>query len=212
MSDDNRRDILDFEREKIVKQVREVVGAELEDDEIEKGLDDAQARAELYKMYDLKMQKELWEVYGIEPRRCCNIVCSNNQDSYCYDEDMMPVSCLYRMTDPPPNEIGYDGYVPTYREALEMLEHHDLLYGEKHRYIEAMKDYGKAKGQEGRWATEISGIDFNILQECITKVLQGDIYAESDPLNEVSIDVHATNICLEVEKAMGIYPNIVRLY
>jgi len=146
-----------------------------------------------------KSLKETGEAYP-----CRNLVCPN-----CVDNTVQPdgsqrtyfcllnetcYDCLFQMLTSPPSTLNYDDYMPTHQEALDRLEKEGLLSGPRLKYQQDSFYYDKARHNEERWGTEIKGIDFNILRAAILKVLQSQ--------------VTATNICLEVEKAMGIFPNI----
>jgi len=211
MNNEDEGNVYDLYEEQLKKQVTEATGLDDTNSNLTEGIREAMHRAVLYDEHDRFKEIEYYEKYGIESRMCKNNVCSDNNGGECKNDDR-PVGCLYRMVDNPPNSLCYDEYMPSHREALDMLEYHGLLKGEREEYKKANSKYDKARSREERHSTEIKGIDFNMLIEVLYNVLSGEYYrAETDPMNDVPVEAHVQNICVEVEKAMGIYPN-TRIY
>ena len=99
--------------------------------------------------------------------------------------------------------------MPSHREALDMLEKHDLLKGDRQRYREAWERYNRADSSEERDNAEVKGISFSQLRACITNILMDkETYDDFELGCESDVKILANNIAIEVEKAMGIYPNI----
>lgn len=205
--------VVSLGRERFIKVVENATGITRENSNIEKALDDAEERGRLYDAHDARREKEL-EKTGISKKHCVNEVCKDNRDNMCMNPHGRPVSCMYRMITNPPNSLDYtDEYMPSHREALDMLEKHGLLEGDRQRYLEASVYYDKAKNYKDRNLTEIKGINFNVLEACSAKAI--DEYLDYilteggiDLKEYISVEVLARNIDIEVEKAMGIYPNI----
>ncbi len=211
MSDDK---IIDFNKksyekgkEEILNRVSEVTGLTEENSNISEAFDEALERAEVYKAHDRFKEKELSEKYGVLPSQCYNGVCEYNSEGVCTDKSPA-VGCIFRMVTSPPNSLSYNEYMPSHREALDMLEEHGLLKGDREEYLKVNKYYDKAESQFERSQTEIKGIKMVQVEACIKEVLMDNTFEGLSLLDEGDVDVLAKNILLEVEKAMGIYPNI----
>jgi len=213
--------ITDLHDEKILRAIEDQTDLTRENSNLEEALNEAKERGKMYQQFeDAKAQKLLKE--GKEPYPCCNMVCKSyvqsentqidnssgvthfwGRSDYCNTNDSH--GCTFQMSSHPPNSLNYEEYMPTHIEALDMLEKHGLLKGDRQRYKEANARYSKVQTQEERHQTEIKGITFAQLHEAVLqleKEMPDFFNPESAP---VAI---AQNLCVEVEKAMGIYPNI----
>lgn len=145
---------------------------------------------------------------------CFTLVCPNNQDHTCQCPDDNSHDCLYNTLSPPPNVINYTSYMPTHQEALDKLEELGELTGQKEEYKLMNRSYNKARNQTERWATEVKGVDLNMVQAAIEKAINDHIqYLIRVGYTDLGgmcgdIKVMASNACIEIEKAMGIFPNI----
>ena len=187
---------------------------ECQPEEISQGIKDAIERNKLYSLMNDRRAKVYYEKYGIHPATCRNSVCSDCH-SQCCTSKSSPIGCLFRMTGSPPNDLNYDEeYLPTHKEALDMLEKHGLLKGERQEYLEASARFGRAQTGKERNETEVKGITMSQIDFCVKEAL--DTYIEGcskyfdDHTDYSGIDtgVVARNATINVEKAMGIYPNI----
>ena len=245
MSDDN---IIDFGLEKIT---REVAGAEItmvtEDgisdlgktlgdiippNAIKIGILEAMERAKAYDNMDKLRTKRLVE-NGFNPYLCYNLVCEENDDRICERGDGCH-SCLFQMPTPPPNSLDYTAnekeagvrYMPSHREALQMLVDNNLLKDEVfERMIETKfyRDDCKASTQYDRENVKIKEVTFGQLRGAIKHALH-ELYCDHTTISggfdfspscpdfdlseEGDQEVFSRNLCLTVEKVMGIYPNI----
>jgi predicted adenine nucleotide alpha hydrolase (AANH) superfamily ATPase len=144
----------------------------------------------------------------------CQFCCPNEHK--CTENNHHPVDCPFRMISHPPNIMDYDEYIPSHREALDMLEKNGLLKGDREEYLKANLYYGKAKNYEERDKTEVKGITMAQAREAIkTAINESFQYLVSEgELSQEIVDnfivpeVIASNATCELEKAMGIYPNI----
>jgi len=124
--------------------------------------------------------------------------------------------CLYQMVEPPPNPMDYEGEMPSHREALQILEEQGNIKGELTRIRAENMKYveSKAQGSEERYGTEIHGITMAQLEACVLTLFRearedGNIFAGmGGGLSLEEEEIFAKNLLIEVEKAMGIYPNI----
>jgi hypothetical protein len=201
---------IDLEDYKIIKAVEEQTALNRNNSNIVEALQEAKERAIVYDAYDALEEKKLLESYGIQPDQCYNSVCEHCLDGKCDEEMGRSCSCIYRMIESPPNPLCYNEYMPSHHEALDRLEAHGLLKGERLEYQKECAQYERAQTQNERRNTEIKGITLNQLTQAVMNIL--NFFKEHEPdltiQDEDSFDVIARNICLEVEKAMGIYPNI----
>lgn len=215
--------IIDLDKERILRVIDSQTNGEINkyNSNVSQALEDCIQRNKIYDSWEKAKYNKLLE-QGTEPCPCFNNVCINhsskaeeiddNRNNYCLD-GFRCHGCLYQMLDYPPNSLNYNDYMPTHKEALDMLELHELLKGEREEYKQANCSYGKAKSRSERNSTEIKGIDFNILYETIETTIQ-DLIDNQFVKDEERIgleqykDVIARNAGIEVEKAMGIYPNI----
>lgn len=126
---DEKDNIVDFNKEKLLKQISEYTGFDKKNSDIESALEGAIKRANLYESYDVVKEGEL-KKRGINPLECHNEVCNHNIDMVCNNQHGKPVSCMYRMITEPPLEMEYKEYMPSHQEALDILVENGLLDGE----------------------------------------------------------------------------------
>ena len=189
-------------------------GMEVQPDEISFAIQEAIERNRMYQLMNNRKAKLYYEKYGIDPMMCENLVCSDCKNGYC-DAGDSPIGCMYRMTSSPPNDLNYDEeYMPSHREALDMLEKHDLIKGSRQEYLEANAQFGKAESCSERESTEVKGITMAHIGYCVKEALETYIHSIKEHWNDntdysgIDVDVVARNTNVNVEKAMGIYPNI----
>ncbi len=212
--------VTDINDERIFRDVESHSDLTRDNSNIVEALEDCKKRSKVYKSWeDAKAEKLLKQ--GKEPYPCCNMVCEHykqreymvtlpsgeikfqGRSDYCLTSDSH--GCMFQMNDHPPNSLNYDEYMPTHIEALDMLETHNLLRGDRQRYIEENSTYNKPSSYGERNETEIKGISFSQMTEIILSLTQ-EIPEFFNP--------HSDNValsqclCVEIEKAMGIYPNI----
>lgn len=205
--------ITDLSKERTIKLINSQIGINKSNSNIEKALDDADERARIYNFEIIQAEKELI-IKGIQPRVCYNGVCDkNNHSDECQNAHCRPISCMHRMTSIPPNRLDYREYMPSHREALDVLEKNELLKGDREEYLEDSIYYNKARNSDERHNTEIKGIDFNMLTKCVMTSLSNcvDFIKGEDGVDltdYINPETFSRNVCCEVEKAMGIYPNI----
>jgi len=203
---------------RVVKAVEEQSPFTVENSNLLDAIKDSKTRAKTYKKLALKAAQELYDA-GMEPYPCCNMVCEH----YCQDENIEVIDgihyrsgrknyckayqsheCMFQMDNHPPNKLSYNEYMPSHVEALDMLEKHSLLAGDREVYEKANVHYGKPSSQAERSETKIENVTFRQLEQVILTVLH-DLppgFANSDH------NVLARNITIEAEKAMGVFPNI----
>jgi hypothetical protein len=162
------------------------------------------------------MEKELHDKHGIETDCCYNSPCKHCDGLKCDCSVYRPVECLYRMITTPPNQLDYSEYMPSHKEALDCLEAHGLLKGERAEYEKENSRYDRAKSYNERENTEVRGITMSQLIDCIKtatyEYIQGvRKYYGAETIDDIDTNVIARNSATEVEKAMHIYPNIVGL-
>jgi len=156
---------------------------------------------------------------GLEPNPCFNAVCSSHgneptrhnfckQGYHCHE-------CLFRMTSPPPIEMNYHEHMPNHQEALDLLEANGLLDGPiKEAIDEAQKYYlEKPSNFNERMETEINGLPMWKAELCIKNAFR-HIYESNEVENSHREVLYywdiiiARNALVEIEKALGIFPNI----
>ncbi|MFA5135365.1 MAG: hypothetical protein WC505_06305 [Patescibacteria group bacterium] len=199
------------------------VGITAENSNLVSALADSFERSKAYQASSDRKAEAL-RLAGKEPYPCRNAVCPRqcpNRDGryhFCTTNDSH--DCLYQMDDGPPNSLNYEEYMPSHQEALDRLEKHGLLRGDRQRYIEESARFGKATNQQERSSVEVKGITMQQLQLCCSVAMQEfaqNPYVRRDTGEEFcdqlleETELLAQNIGLNVEKAMGIYPNISRL-
>ena len=152
---------------------------------------------------------------GLEPFPCDNAVCKDNgyeekRGSFC-KKGASCHGCLFQMLDAPPNSLNYSGYMPTHQEALDMLENRGILSGEKERYKKESLHYQQAMPQGNRHNYEIKNIKMFHIRMAVEQTLKSfhdNEYADIDFNDPDEWNLLSHDVCLEVEKAMGVYPNI----
>ena len=159
---------------------------------------------------------------GKEPYPCYNIVCPQQKQSsdgkrYNWCITKRSHGCLFCMMDTPPNLLNYSDYMPSHREALGMLEKHELLRGDRQRYLEAAADWGKPPTQKARADFEVKGVTMAQVEACMQRTLEE--HASSNYIRQCdgeefcdclssNAKLLATNFGCNLEKVMGVYPNI----
>ncbi len=196
-----------FKRE-VLTLTKEATGLTEDNSNVSQAFDEAVERNKLYQAHNRFQEKELFVKHGIEIDECHNMVCKDYVEGSRCKELNNAIGCLFRMTESPPNTLNYDDYMPSHHEALDMLEKHDLLKGDRQRYKEAYSRYNSANNSEERESTEIKGIDFSQLKACVVNILTDSNFDGFEVGDREDANILATNITIEVEKAMGIYPNI----
>jgi hypothetical protein len=197
--------VVDLNRVRLLNMIEEQSGLNIENSNINDAINEAIERSKLYDILEKREEKRLEEI-GVTKTQCFNAVCKDNICADCNEDGGSAVGCMYRMVQPPPNSLNYKDYMPTHLEALDMLEKHNLLKGDRQEYIEANSRYGKPNTQNERLNTEIKEINFHILKQCYYNALKTSQYEDTEDW-----EVLIQNLCVEIEKSMGIYPNIVRL-
>lgn len=198
-------------------------GVDLSGSDIKSALVASFERAKDYQsLMDAAADKSLKEIGEANP--CYNVVCpqckgdtGEDRRNFCMRPNNHSHDCRFNMKQNPPSSLNYDEYMPTHKEALDRLEVLGELKGERLSYQEQNTQYNKARSQEDRWNTEVKGLDFSMLQAAVekatTEYIDGSVkYYNAKNLDDISVEVLARNICVEVEKAMGIFPNINCLY
>ena len=212
--------VTNLEDEKILRVVESQTGLTRENSNIEEALEECKERNKMYHEFeDAKARKLIKE--GKEPYPCCNMVCEHcqqNENTHVTDEGFITFSgrsdfctigdshgCLFQMNNYPPNSLNYEEYMPSHVEALDMLEKHGLLKGNRQRYEEANATYDRVSNSSERHNNEIKGVTFAQIHEII-KYLGEDMPEFFNP--DYDNTALAQIVCVEIEKAMGIYPNI----
>lgn len=153
-----------------------------------------------------------------EANPCFNLVCPhcvselNGRTNFC-EREVNSHDCLFNMLTPPPNSLNYNEYMPSHQEALDRLESNNLLSGQRAEYALENVKYNKAATQEDRWNTEVKGITLHQAELAFIASLESycKFILEEDGVDitdHMSISVVSRNACIELEKAMGIFPNI----
>ena len=206
--------------EKIIRLVESQTSLTRDNSNIVEALEEAKERNTIYQRWEDANAEKLIKK-GKEPYPCCNMVCKeykqfefskvksngeyvfSGRSDYCNSGDSH--RCMFQMSSHPPNSLDYDEYMPSHIEALDMLEKHGLLKGDRATYQEANCKYDKAKSQKERNQTEISGITFAQIYDCILEIVSNIPEFFNPDMDEIAL---CQNMCVEIEKAMGIYPNI----
>lgn len=166
---------------------------------------------------------------GKNPYPCFNSVCSKNiQESDSCGKGVICHDCLFQMTSAPPNSLNYsmNDKFPSHQEALDLLVEAGLLKDEswehqiEHIYFRNQK---KPTTQYDRDQVEIKGITMSHLRGIILNFLEEffnehksiiggyefpPIAKDFDFTDECDREIFVQNICIGIEKVMGIYPNI----
>jgi hypothetical protein len=205
--------VTDLKDHVICKSIKEAL-PELEESSIMNAIQEAKERNTLYDICERRTEKELLEVHGIKSSQCYNGVCEHCSSEGCSDKSLRACGCMYRMIDPPPNSLDYNEYMPSHHEALDRLEKNGLLKGDHEDYVKDAPDYGKAATQADRANHVINGVTMIQLEEALKFCFKrySDYWESEDGkallANEVDLDVVFRNALIEVEKILGIYPNI----
>lgn len=210
MSKDTNIHVVDLSDHKVIEVIEEQTPLNRKNSNLVEAIQEAKERAAMYKMLEKKREKELQEKHGIDPKVCYNYVCRSNRGGTCDCAFGRPVGCIFRMTDLPPNSLDYDEYMPSHKEALDRLEANGLLKGERQRYLEECAQYGKAATQVERGQYVINGVTMNQFRQALTnclKRLRGMI-SPFDIEDDGDVGLLANNVTVEMEKVLGIYPNI----
>jgi hypothetical protein len=203
---------------KILKDIAEQTGLTKSNSNIVQALQEAQERGEMYHALDVQAAKDLFD-QGKEPCPCHNQVCDkynqysedSDRTNWCSDE-VRSHSCLFNMLEPPPNSLNYDEGMPSHKAALTRLEELGLLKGQMDDYKLENDRYRRVSRSE-RNQTEIKGVTMDLMCEVIETTIQDLIDNPYVPEDEkVGLDqnkgIIARNATVEMEKSMGIYPNI----
>lgn len=153
-----------------------------------------------------------------EANPCFNLACPhcvselNGRTNFC-EREVNSHDCLFNMLTPPPNSLNYNEYMPSHQEALDRLESNNLLSGQRAEYALENVKYNKAATREDRWNTEVKGITLHQAELAFREALSSycKFILEEDGVDitdHMSISVVSRNACIELEKAMGIFPNI----
>lgn len=223
------KNIEDLQVHRLTKTVHAQLGDDFAPkDSIKEGIEDAIKRNAIRTESFIKKANEQIEK-GKEPFPCYNIVCpnNNNEQNSCM-KNLLCYDCLFQMTSNPPNSIEYsmNEKMPSHQEALDLLVEAGLLKDEswehqiEHIYFRNQK---KPKTQYERGQEEIKGITMDHLRVIILNFLE-ELFNEHEtivgkhkfpPINpdfdftdEGDREIFARNICVGIEKVMGIYPNI----
>ncbi len=196
-------------KKEILGLTKEATGLTEDNSNVSQAFDEAVERNKLYQAHNRFQEKELFVKHGIEIDECYNMVCKDYAEYNRCSMSNNAIDCIYRMTEGPPNPLNYNEYMPSHNEALDMLEKHNLLKGDRQRYKEAYSRYNSANNSEERENTEVKGIVFSQLKACILHILNDSgVFGDFKIGDKEDASILATNITIEVEKAMGIYPNI----
>ncbi len=212
-------EVTNLNDERILRAVEDQTDLTRENSNIVEALEEAKERSNMYQAWeDAQANKLIKE--GKEPYPCLNAVCGhyvqvedehvadNGEVKYSgrfnYCGEGMSHGCMFQMNSHPPNSLNYDEYMPTHVEALDMLEKNGLLKGSRKEYEEANVYYNKANTDD-RHSTEIKGINFKHIYAIMEYIYKEMPYFFNPESNGTAL---CQNICMEIEKAMGIYPNI----
>lgn len=190
-------------------------------DSLNSALEDAKYRSALINNCNKAREKRLNTEYGIKPMECLNEVCKYNKyDGYCFcnNKDSLYLDCNFRLFQRNPNHLDYDvDPIPTWKEALDLLAKNGFIKEDcREECKKASINYGKANNRNERDNTEVKGITFSQLRQAIEHSID-DFYSNEsydDKEEKASVEKHlysdiiANNSAIEVEKIMGIFPNI----
>jgi hypothetical protein len=219
---------------RLTKVVQEQLGEDFaSEDSIKKGIEEAFERNNWrLQIFERKAQEKISKKQ--EPFPCFNSVCpkNNNEQNSCA-KNLLCYDCLFQMTSFPPSSLKYTANenekMPSHQEALNLLVEAGLLKDESwENQIETIyfRNQKKPKTQYERGQIEIKGITMdqfrgiilNFLEEFFNdhkSIIGGyefpPIAKDFDFTNEDDREIFAQNICMGIEKVMGIYPNIQSL-
>jgi hypothetical protein len=203
--------VVDLSDHRIILAIEAQSPYNRENSNIVEALQEAKGRAVLYEMMNRCREKELQEKHNIDPKMCRNEVCEHCESGVCDCEHGRPVGCIYRMVDHPPNSLDYEDYMPSHREALDRLEAKGLLKGERQRYLEECAKYGRPTSSSERGQYVINGVTMDQFRQALLncmKELMGQNFSFDE---EGDQNIVANNVTIEMEKVLGIYPNICTL-
>lgn len=180
------------------------------------------AAIENAKMIDglLQQKSEERAAAGLEPNPCFNRVCSEWRDEVGHRDYCARAyechGCIMQMTSFPPNHLDYAiDPLPSHSEAIALLEHYGHIDGPISEHLAEMSKYEneKAANYGERDAVEIKGISMGTLKKCINTVIGECLTSEFvNEVDKIGLENYqeaiARNVTSEVEKAMGIWPNI----
>jgi hypothetical protein len=196
-------EVINLEKERILKAIEDQTDLNRTNSNISEAFDEAVEQAKMYNFLELQ-KAEIFKQRGIHPFTCYNSVCKDNSGENTCNLKEKCHGCIFQMTSPPPNSFSYDTEMPSHKEALDILEKHGLIKGELERIRKENQKYqnSKPETQKGRGNTEITGITFLQLEEMVSECF--------NIFKDVEIDEIAFYqcLCVEIEKGMGIYPNI----
>lgn len=226
--------IENFEVCRLTKTVQEQLGEDFApENSIKQGIEEAFERNEWrVRIFERKAQERIKN--NQEPFPCFNTVCpQNDNDKNSCSKNLLCYDCLFQMTSFPPSSLDYtankDEKMPSHQEALDLLVEAGLLKDESWEHqIETIyfRDQKKPKTQYERGQVEIQritmdhlrGIILNFLEEfyndhesIVGKYKFPPIAKDFDFTDECDREIFAQNICIGIEKVMGIYPNIQKL-
>jgi len=195
---------------------------------IKQGIEDAMDRNSVrLEIFKRKSQEKITK--GENPYPCHNTVCPENiYETNSCKKGLICWDCLFQMLDSPPNSLNYsmNEKMPSHKEALDLLVESHLLKDESwERQIETIyfREQKKPLTQYERGQEEIKGVTMDQFRGIILNFLEeffcdhksiiggydfGPIAPDWDFTQGEDREIFARNICLGIEKVMGIYPNI----
>lgn len=217
---------------KLTKTVQDQLGENFApESSIKQGIEDAMDRNTMrLKIFERKAQEAMNK--DENPYPCHNMVCPENvYETHTCKKGLLCYDCLFQMTNSPPNSINYsmNEKMPSHQEALDLLVENGLLKDESwENQIETIyfRDQKKPLTQYDRGQVEIKNVTMNQFRGIILNFLEeffndhksiiggyefGPIAPDWDFTQEEDREIFAKNICLGIEKVMGIYPNIRKL-
>jgi hypothetical protein len=222
-------DIENLQVYRLTKEVQSQLGEDFAPkSSIKQGIEDAMDRNGIrLKLFERKSQEQKNKGKNLYP--CHNTVCPENiHETNSCKKGLICWDCLFQMLSSPPNSIDYsvNEKMPSHQEALDLLVENGLLKDDswehhlEHIYFREQKKplTQYERGQEeikGVTMDQFRGIILNFLEEffCDHKLIIGGydfgpIAPDWDFTQEEDREIFARNVCLGIEKVMGIYPNI----
>lgn len=226
--------IENLEIHRLTKEVQSQLGDDFApEDSIKQGISEAMNR-NATRMRLWKRQAKERHNKGKNPFPCFNAVCEDHAEGMdsckktycCYD-------CLFQMKSSPPNSLNYTSNknekMPSHQEALDLLVENGLLKDEawehqlETRYLREEK---KPTTQYNRGKVEIEGVTMDQFRVIVLQDLE-EMFTEHETIigkytfppsckdfdfkDEGDREIFARNLCIGIEKIMGVYPNIQRL-